>query len=232
MTTPMWREELNGTFAADTDDFSMHVRRRANGKQVRFVVFKRCGADLDGLVDSGVRGDIGAAMIAAESSIKRLSAIARRHSLLVLVVSGDEVVRGAIADVVRSAGYDTIETSSAEGALRRLEHASRPILLIYRVLTEDGVDGQEFAAAAREVRPSIDVLFVTDNIRCYCCLPGQDFLIEPFSAEQLLRRASIVNARLQAATPIEGIPSASRQRTSWFKAGLRQVLGGGHERKL
>jgi DNA-binding response OmpR family regulator len=141
-------------------------------------------------------------------------------------------MRAAIADVVRSAGYDTFETGSAEGALRRLEHASRPILVIYRVLNEDGADGQEFAAAAREVRPSADVLFIGANILFYCYMSGQDFLIEPFRTDQLLRRVSMVDARLQLAPPIKCIPLASRHRRSWFKAGLRHVLGGSQERKL
>jgi len=232
MITPQWREEPNGTFAAATEGFRLEVRRRANGRQARFVVFKQSDVNPDALVDSGVRGDIGAAMIAAESSAEQLSRVAKRHSLLVLVVSHDEVMRGAIAEVLRKGGYDAIENGSAEGALRRLQHTSRPVLLIFGGQTADGADGQEFAAAARAVRPSVHVLFISDSLLCHGCTSKEDFLIEPFSAEQLLRRVSMVDARLQIAVPAEAIPLVSRDRRSWFNAGLRQVREGGRGRKL
>jgi hypothetical protein len=73
MEAPQWREELGGTFMAETAEFTIKVRRTANRQHVRFIVLKR----IEVLVGSGTTADIAAAMNAAQQMAERLSVTER-----------------------------------------------------------------------------------------------------------------------------------------------------------
>ena len=68
MGTLEWREESDGTFAAETACFSLMVHRTADLRHARFLIMSRREAGPDQLAGSGSRDTIGEAMTAAETA--------------------------------------------------------------------------------------------------------------------------------------------------------------------
>ena len=183
-----WQEVAGGTFVAYTANFTLVVRRTANRHDVRFLVEKYTGA----LLASGTTVDVGTAMQAAEKMAQRLSPIRKSGRALLMVIDGDQEMRGAIADVLRDGGYDVVEAANGEGALRRLERLSQPVGIITDLALAGGMDALEVAAATRKLRPGTGILFISSGPERAGRVSNEQILAKPFSAEQLLEHVALV----------------------------------------
>lgn len=128
------------------------------------------------------------------------------HRGRVLVVDDDETIRMLERDVLRSSGYDVIESGSAEHALGVIFHASPPpdvVLLDNRLPGMTGVEALARLRATAATR-TLPVILVTADDEVRARVAGlesgaDDYVIKPFSPEELLAR---VGARI-------------RQRSAW-----------------
>jgi PAS domain S-box-containing protein len=79
----------------------------------------------------------------------------------ILVVEDEPEVRGVALAFLRSLGYTTYESNSADGALRILRAHPEIDLLFSDIVLGTGTTGVELAEAARQLRPGIPVLLTS-----------------------------------------------------------------------
>jgi len=108
----------------------------------------------------------------------------------ILVVEDDESVRTYSAEVLRDLGYRVLEAPDGPSALRLLETQTTVDLLFTDVILPGGMTGAQVAAAARELRPGLKVLFTTGYARNAIFHHGRldkgvQLITKPFSLEQL-----------------------------------------------
>lgn len=80
-----------------------------------------------------------------------------------LLVDDEELVRASAAEMLRELGYDVIEASSAEQAIRFLDEGLRPQILVTDHLMP-GMTGAELARELRRRQPGMPVLIVSGYI--------------------------------------------------------------------
>ena len=79
----------------------------------------------------------------------------------VLVIDDEPLVRMLLVDVLNDLGYATLEAGDGTEGLKIIRTNARIDLLITDVGLPNGMNGRQVADAARELRPSLKVLFVT-----------------------------------------------------------------------
>jgi PAS domain S-box-containing protein len=111
----------------------------------------------------------------------------------VLVVDDEPTVRMLVSDVLRELGYVTIEAEHAAGGLTVLRTGRRFDLLISDVGLPGGMNGRQFAEAARVLQPDLKVLLITGYAEN--AVLGQEplgngmhVLSKPFAIDALARR--------------------------------------------
>jgi two-component system NtrC family sensor kinase len=82
----------------------------------------------------------------------------------ILVVEDDEDVRLYVAETLRALGYDVLQASSGEDALRVVDEHARISLLLTDVVMP-GMNGRKLADAASLRKPGLKVLFMTGYSR-------------------------------------------------------------------
>lgn len=109
---------------------------------------------------------------------------------LVLLVEDEDAVRAFAARALRNKGYTVIEAASGEQALALpAEQLNRVELLISDVVMPN-LDGPSLAAALRQSRPDLKILFISgyaeDSLRSNMAKSAHvNFLPKPFSLSQL-----------------------------------------------
>jgi signal transduction histidine kinase len=83
----------------------------------------------------------------------------------ILVVEDDDDVRAYSVEILRELGYRVVEAHDGPSALRLLERQGRVDLLFTDVVLPGGITGAQVAAQARELKPSLKVLFTTGYAR-------------------------------------------------------------------
>ena len=184
-----WREHAGGSFVAQTSHFHLIVFGGPVTPGARYVVLSRQLHGAAAVRGYGTAFGCGAAMRAAEEMAARLLS-ERRRRLVIVVVDDDAEACGAIADTLRDEGYAAIESSCGEGALRRLERISRPVLLVTDIDLSGEIEGFELAATVRSLWPATRILFIGSDRPPERLPPGEEFLATPFSAARLLERIS------------------------------------------
>jgi PAS domain S-box-containing protein len=79
----------------------------------------------------------------------------------VLVIDDEPLVRMLVTDVLRELGYAVIEADDGPSGLKILRSAVRIDLLITDIGLPGGLDGGQVAEAARKLRPTLKVLYIT-----------------------------------------------------------------------
>ena len=116
----------------------------------------------------------------------------------VLVVEDDPTVREVTCDYLRNAGFIVDEAADGIAALRRME-ATPADLIVLDVMLPD-LDGFEVCRRLRQDGVRTPVVFLTakdgteDKVRGLT-LGGDDYLIKPFSLEELVARINAVLRR-------------------------------------
>jgi CheY-like chemotaxis protein len=111
----------------------------------------------------------------------------------VLVVDDEAVVRMLVVEVLQDLGCVAVECDDGISALQVLQ-SSRPLdLLITDVGLPNGMNGRQLADAARNLRPGLNVLFITGYAENAVFSHGHvesglQVLTKPFAIEELARR--------------------------------------------
>jgi len=111
----------------------------------------------------------------------------------VLVVEDQDSVRGFAVEALRMFGYTVLEARNGAEALRVIEQNGDGIHLMMTDIMMPGMRGQELAARANAVRPSMKVLFTTGYADgSVIGIDGPDgrneIIMKPFAAEALFAR--------------------------------------------
>ena len=108
----------------------------------------------------------------------------------VLVVEDEQAVRILISSLLRQQGYDVLEASDGDEALRAVEQVPSAIHLLIADLVMPRLGGHELAHRLRIQQPQVKVLYMSgysdDTLLRQEGLPsGADFLQKPFTPEAL-----------------------------------------------
>jgi two-component system cell cycle sensor histidine kinase/response regulator CckA len=111
----------------------------------------------------------------------------------VLLVEDDEEVRSVAAEMLGKQGYTVLVARNGAEALRLAEQHAGPIPLLVTDVVMPRIGGRELAARLRELRPDIEVLFMSGHTEHLVMsdrqsLPSDAFLQKPFRAEVLARK--------------------------------------------
>ncbi|HVC69625.1 MAG TPA: response regulator transcription factor [Acidimicrobiales bacterium] len=116
----------------------------------------------------------------------------------ILVVEDEDNIAFVIAAGLRMAGFEVVEARTGEDGLRAAE-GHPPDLIILDVMLP-GIDGFEICRRLRTEGIEAPVVFLTardatvDRIRGLT-IGGDDYLVKPFSVEELLARVRVVLRR-------------------------------------
>jgi PAS domain S-box-containing protein len=111
----------------------------------------------------------------------------------VLVVDDEATVRMLVTEVLQDLGYAAIEAEDGMAGLKILQSGVRVDLLVTDVGLPGGMNGRQFAEAARMMRRGLRVLFITgyaeNTVLSHGHLePGMQVLTKPFGMETLATR--------------------------------------------
>jgi CheY-like chemotaxis protein len=122
----------------------------------------------------------------------------------VLVVEDEFIIRFSLTEILSDAGFSTIGVADAQGAMAALEGGYHDICAVLTDIRIPGViDGWEVARRARELQPSIPVIYMTGDSaaqRQRNGVPGSVLLQKPFADAQLI---SVLTNLLDPAAPSE-----------------------------
>lgn len=110
-----------------------------------------------------------------------------------LVVDDEPSVRALVAEVLTDQGYRVLEADTGAAALQILQSRQTIDLLVSDVGLPGGMNGRQLADAARTLRPTLKVLFVTGYAENAALgegrlEPGMHVLTKPFSIPALSER--------------------------------------------
>ena len=108
----------------------------------------------------------------------------------ILVVEDDQAVRELILNLLHQQGYDVVESSDGDEALRIVQQRLKAIHLLIADLVMPRLGGSELAQRLTLQRPGIKILYISgysdDSVLQREGLPaGADFLRKPFTPEAL-----------------------------------------------
>jgi len=116
-----------------------------------------------------------------------------------LVVEDEENIAFVVVAALRLAGFDVVEARSGREGLRKTAESGPPDLIVLDVMLPD-LEGFEVCRRLRAERIDTPVVFLTardtteDRIRGLT-IGGDDYLVKPFSVEELLARVRVVLRR-------------------------------------
>lgn len=103
-----------------------------------------------------------------------------------LVVEDDDIVRMLMVEVLDELGYkDVLEADSGEQALVALEDSTLHLDLLMTDVGLPDMNGNELAAKARALRPTLPVLFASGYAESMAVPEGMHMIGKPFSMEAL-----------------------------------------------
>jgi PAS domain S-box-containing protein len=118
----------------------------------------------------------------------------------ILVVDDEPTVRMLTYESLQELGYRVIEAADGPQGLLVLQSSSRIDLLVTDVGLPGGLNGRQLADAARQLRPGLQVLFITGYAENAIIgnghlPPGMHILTKPFTLAELVRRIEALLAR-------------------------------------
>ncbi len=147
------------------------------------------------------RADFGTTVSLASSVMNRWS---RKP---VLVVEDDAAIRAGIVDALEMSGFDPLQAATAAEARELALSCECQLILLDLVLP--GGDGLDILAEVNRARPTLPVIIMTargderDRIRGLK-LGADDYVVKPFSVNELLARIEAVLRRAMPGKRING----------------------------
>ncbi len=120
----------------------------------------------------------------------------RKHSIL--VIEDDPAIRSGIVDLLELEGYHVFQESQGDEALTSALRVTCDLILLDLILPKIG--GLEILEELRKSRPSLPVIILTakgeeqDRV-CGLKLGADDYVVKPFSGQELLARIEAVLRR-------------------------------------
>jgi two-component system cell cycle sensor histidine kinase/response regulator CckA len=120
-----------------------------------------------------------------------------------LLVEDEDGVRKLLTHVLHKRGYQVIEASNGEDALRLFEARGDDIQLVLTDMVMPGISGRQLGERLRQLRPDLKIVYMsgyTDDVlvRTGALGPGMSFLQKPLRPEVL---AAKVREALDAVVP-------------------------------
>lgn len=120
----------------------------------------------------------------------------------VLLIEGDELVRGCLGEVLADAGWRVAAAAGAGQVLRMADTCVSPRVLVTDLGLGHGMDGVALVAAARHRWPGLPaVLMSGDLVEDPALGPGERFLRKPFGVDALVQAV----AELAAGQALAGL---------------------------
>jgi DNA-binding response OmpR family regulator len=120
---------------------------------------------------------------------------------VVLVVEDDDAIRRGLADALSYSGYTTHDAPDGASGLELILSTDSDLVLLDIMMPK--MDGLEVLAELRKVKPSQPVIFLTARGEEYDRIQGlklgaDDYIVKPFSIDELLARVEAVLRRSPA----------------------------------
>ena len=133
---------------------------------------------------------IGADQRPADLATQEAMPLSRGESIL--VVEDDVQVRNLVATQLANLGYQVIEADQAADALERLDEIPDIDLMLIDIVLPGAMSGQDLAAEARRLRPTLNVLYMSGYAGDAMNRDDRpddktEMLQKPFSREDLAR---------------------------------------------
>jgi len=106
----------------------------------------------------------------------------------ILVVEDEPLIRLGLASAIEEAGYEVIEASSADDAIRQLERGHEVSLVLTDVDMPGSMDGIRLAHYVRDRWPPVQLVVISGKIgvRPGELPDGARFVTKPYQEERLL----------------------------------------------
>jgi len=157
---------------------------RQSGGSARIASEQGEGAEIELLLPEGQQQVEMASASTAQVQVQR------GHAERILLVDDTDSVRMMVREMLLEVGYQVVEATNAQQALLEL-HSARAVDLLLSDVGLPGMNGRDLADAARALRPSLPVLFITGYtesaaVRNEFLGEGMSLLPKPFSVHELL----------------------------------------------
>jgi DNA-binding response OmpR family regulator len=123
----------------------------------------------------------------------------------ILVVEDDQLIQSIVEEALADGGFGSVVTASGEEAVSLLEEAKSHYRAVVTDINLSGkLDGWEVARTAREIDPTIPVIYMTGTHGEEWAskgVPNSFLLTKPFAPAQLVTAVSnLLNAASQSTT--------------------------------
>lgn len=110
----------------------------------------------------------------------------------ILVVEDDTIVRMLIVDVLEELDFKVLEADGSEQALAIIKDANQHIDLMMTDVGLPIMDGRQLATEARNIRPSLPILFASGYAETIEVPADMHVIGKPFSIDQLRDKVKAV----------------------------------------
>jgi CheY-like chemotaxis protein len=119
--------------------------------------------------------------LAVKAALVSVLAANCARAAVVLVVEDETLIRFAVAERLREAGYTVVETASGEEAIAMCESDLSIDIVFTDIQLIGSASGWDVAECARADRPNVSVLYTSGkSIDHGRCIPGSAFLAKPY----------------------------------------------------
>lgn len=115
--------------------------------------------------------------------------------LWVMVVESDGRLRDLAVEELRRAGFEVVEAKDGEEAIDLLKQGQRADALFTAIRLKGLVDGWQVAAAGREIRPAMAVVYATAYSPSQAPVRGSLFVERPYKSNQVAMTVRAVTGR-------------------------------------
>jgi CheY-like chemotaxis protein len=116
-----------------------------------------------------------------------VSAANGARAAVVLVVEDEALIRCAVADRLREAGYTVVETASGEEAIAMCKSDLSIDIVFTDIHLIGSASGWDVAECVRADCPNVPVLYTSGKSIDYGrCLPGSAFLAKPYQYHDVI----------------------------------------------
>jgi PAS domain S-box-containing protein len=117
----------------------------------------------------------------------------------VLVADDETALRQTIVEILRSSGYNVLESRSAEDALEIARRSAGKIDILLTDIVMPGLRGTELARRVQEIQPHVKVVFMSgyaEGLPEAELPPNSAFLQKPFRFATLLEQLKLIGRRV------------------------------------